>query len=233
MGIPHLVLLSVVSALLATSSAAAAGEPTERTLSFARWDGEAVARAIFDETNVRRTAAGLPALARSMNAEAAARVQVEYIARTRTLSHSNPTSGQRTVGDRLRSAGAPWRFAAENVLFEHLLDYVNGRLVYPRPAAGGGQEFSYTPNGPALRPRTPRSLARASLDQWMNSPGHRANILARDATQLGCAAVPVAEGKIPGLSVVYAAQVFLAPGPAAPGESGQSRSIVRDGRLGR
>ena len=213
MGIPRFVLLIVALAPFAASSVTAAGEPAEKTLSFARWDGEAVARAIFEETNVRRTAAGLPALARSTNAEAAARVQAEYIARARTLSHTNPAPGQRTVGDRLRSAGATWRFAAENVLFEHLLDYVNGRLVYPRPAAAGGQEFSYTPNGPALRPRTPRGLARAALDQWMNSPGHRANVLARDATQLGCAAVPVAEGKIPGLSVVYAAQVFLAPSP--------------------
>ena len=46
--------------------------------------------------------------------------------------------------------------------------------------------FSCTPNGKAIQNHTYISLAKYVVDLWMNSEGHRKNILNPNALQLGC-----------------------------------------------
>lgn len=45
-----------------------------------------------------------------------------------------------------------------------------------------GVHFSYAGENIAAGQQTPQSV----VDSWMKSPGHRANILKKDYTQIGC-----------------------------------------------
>jgi len=48
--------------------------------------------------------------------------------------------------------------------------------------------FSYEPEGDPIKPHTYVGFALSLLDHWMNSPGHRKNILDKNPAHLGCAA---------------------------------------------
>ncbi|MBS4014319.1 MAG: CAP domain-containing protein [Bacteroidetes bacterium] len=76
------------------------------------------------------------------------------------FSHINSkTKKRRNTGDRARLAGINNPFIAENIA------------------------YNYISNG-----ETYLDLAEKIMNQWMNSPGHRANILSENALQLGCGA---------------------------------------------
>jgi uncharacterized protein YkwD len=52
-------------------------------------------------------------------------------------------------------------------------------------------------------------FAKALLDDWMSSPGHRENILHKSARYLGCACVPLLEDA--SMEKIYCTQVFFTP----------------------
>jgi uncharacterized protein YkwD len=81
--------------------------------------------------------------------------------------------------DRARRVGVGNPHIGENI-HDHGVIPAQGP-VYP---VGRGQ-FAATPDGRPLPAYTYRGLARAIVDEWMASRGHRANILRRDARQLG------------------------------------------------
>lgn len=169
-----------------------------------------IAAAIFHETNRRRLAAKRPALKHSVDAATAARWQSEVMARERFLDHENPVDpGLRTLDDRVRRAGLKIRMASENVALAFALRYEAGREFFTRKGRGGRPEFSYTEKGSVIRMHSPLSFATALLDQWMDSPGHRENILSTEPTHLGCHAAPATNDLE--MPVFYATQVFFAP----------------------
>ncbi len=63
---------------------------------------------------------------------------------------------------------------------------------------------------------------------WMNSPGHRANILGASYTEMG---VGVAEGYYKGLKVVVAVQHFGAPLSVCPSIEGNLKQQIIDGQV--
>ena len=79
-------------------------------------------------------------------------------------------------------AGFDFRFLAENVATQFTIQYQSGRTVYRVPAGTG---FSYRPDGPPLPRHTYRTFAATVLAQWMNSPGHRQNILSDEPERFG------------------------------------------------
>ncbi len=174
-------------------------------------DAAKAARAIIKETNRRRATAGLASLAFSPAAQTAARWQAAYLAKTNTLGHVQPYSSRRTIGDRVRAAGVEFRYAAENVALDYRLNYIPGRLIYPRD--GNPSVISYTPNGPPLETHSPDSFARSVVGLWFNSAGHRRNLLSREATQIGCAIAdaPPRNGDLAALGRIMVAQVFVTP----------------------
>ena len=80
-------------------------------------------------------------------------------------------------------AGAANPKAAENIITEVAIEYESGENVYVRDRKKG--HFSRTADGPILPRHTYRSFAKSVVDRWMDSPGHRKNILAKDALQIG------------------------------------------------
>lgn len=146
-------------------------------------DHELLCAALFHETNLRRRQTGRPPLGHSPRLDAAARMQAADMAQYGFLSHTNPhRPGGRTPGDRAQLAGFHFRFLAENVATHFAIQYQSGKTVY-RVQSGTG--YSYRPNGPPIPGHTYRSFASTLLDQWMNSPGHRRNILSDQPRQFG------------------------------------------------
>ena len=113
---------------------------------------------LFELTNARRTAAGLPPLEPDAALSAAARGHSEDMLRRRFFDHVNPD--RETPQDRVkRDADQPAIGVGENIWMW------SGAIVPPGEA-----------------------LARQAIDEWMASPAHRENVLRAGYTRLGIGA---------------------------------------------
>lgn len=175
---------------------------------FERVDLNLLSAAIFHETNRRRANNKLPALGFDTAAGRAADLQAQIMAKTGEISHENRNPQYATLGQRLAAVGLKPRFAAENLAYTFAVQYRSGERLYVREE-NGEKVFSYRPAGPPLAPHTYVSFAKAVVDQWMDSPGHRRNLLHREPKFLGVGCRPAKDEA--GLPMVYCCQVFYAP----------------------
>jgi uncharacterized protein YkwD len=139
---------------------------------------------VFDRTNAARRAAGLPALARSVNLMSAAQLQADQMVQAGRMDHDLPGQPYPSLKSRLAAVQYDVRAAGENI--------------------AEGQ----------------RSAA-AALTTWMDSPGHRANILSRDYTELGTGVAAARNGRL------YFVQVFGRP--ARTSSSSSTSRVARPG----
>ena len=142
--------------------------------------------AVLYLTNVEREKRGLTALAYDPLLETAAQDHSVDMRDRGFFSHTSPVRGKRTVSDRYRAVGLPQTATGENIAISFGIAYQAGRSVYS-PAQNGGY-FSYEYQGEPILPHTYLSAADAVVTQWMNSPGHRANILRSHFRHLGVGA---------------------------------------------
>jgi uncharacterized protein YkwD len=172
-------------------------------------DSELLSAAVLHETNRRRAEKGLRPLKYHAKAERAAEIQSKIMKKRGSISHENPGNAlYETLPKRVRAAGVNPGFAAENVATAFGLRYESGKGFFKREE-GGKTVFSYSPKGSSIRPHTYVSFAEALVEAWMNSPGHRDNILHKEPESLGVSCVgSVGES---GLPIFYCTQVFLAP----------------------
>jgi uncharacterized protein YkwD len=142
-----------------------------------------IERATLDAINAQRAAHDLPPLQPFPNLETAARGHSEEMARLDYMSHDSPTPGRKDFTDRLRLAGmVEFGKAGENIQRAPL----------------------------ALRNHSADQVAQALVDAWMDSEGHRKNILDEDYVFTGIGAVWSARG-------IYATQLFASK--AVPAET--------------
>lgn len=174
-----------MAAGLATAASAhpgvrgAARRAAER-IDFAAVDETLLAAAIVAETNARRADGGVPPLRLHPLLSQMARRHAERMVQHGFYSHGDPLDPELArPDDRARRIGIENPHIGENI-HDHRAIVADGP-VYPL----GEGRFSATPDGPPLPAYTYRALARAIVDEWMASSGHRANILRRDARQLG------------------------------------------------
>jgi uncharacterized protein YkwD len=178
-------------------------------IAFERVDLNLLSAAILHETNRRRAENRSPALAFDAAAARAANLQAQIMAKTGDVSHENPGNPQHaTLTQRLASVGLNPRFAAENLAYTFAVRYRSGDRVYVREE-NGEKVFSYKPDGPSIPPHTYISFAKAVVDQWMHSPGHRTNLLHREPKFLGVGCRPATNDS--GLPMIYCCQVFYTP----------------------
>jgi uncharacterized protein YkwD len=115
--------------------------------------------------------------------EKSASIHSENMVKQSFFSHNNPRSRKfKTPEDRARFVGIANPFIAENIIESFVLQYKQGKNVY----TGGKGIFMYKLGGKPIKAHTYLSLGETVLNDWMNSPGHRSNILSKDAKQLGC-----------------------------------------------
>jgi len=182
-----------------------AGEPLEADA----LDLELLAAAVFHETNRIRQKYALPLLTFDADAAEAARLQSRVMAEDGEIRHENPGHEElRTLRDRVSRVGMQPAFAGENVASAFLLRYESGEPFYTR-RENDTRVISRSPGGPAIPAHTAVSFAEDLLGRWMESPGHRENILHESPARLGTAVVPAQERG--GMWLLYCTQVFYTP----------------------
>lgn len=156
-----------------------------RVISFENPDYRSIHAAIYFVTNEIRVKNKLPALEYSRNLEIAAYNHAKHMVEGGFFAHVNPRETSRKDPEaRARLAGILNPHIAENIAISFAIRYKAGAAIYPRENGG----FSYTPKGPIIETHTALSFADAVLEQWMNSAGHRANILSPKAKSVGAGA---------------------------------------------
>lgn len=139
------------------------------------WDEEAehgaLEGAILELTNRERTARGLSALAPDAKLAAVARGHSADMASRGYFDHSSPEG--RSARDRAEACG-----------YETRKELGGGRF-----AVGVAENIQKIPTGQVIGigqvDDDPESVARAQVRAWMESPGHRRNILTARYTRLG------------------------------------------------
>ena len=140
--------------------------------------------AIFYVTNEKRIKHGLKALKFTLPLEIAAYNHSKRMVLKRFFSHNDPNSSKRRKpANRARLAGIKNPKIAENITTSCAIRYKAGRSAYKRSGRGN---LSYTPKGRIIPWHTYLSFGENIVRQWMNSPGHRRNILSKKALQHGC-----------------------------------------------
>ncbi len=141
--------------------------------------------AVFYETNRQRVKYGLSIFRHSVTLEKAAKGHSNDMVAYNFFSHTSRVRGKRELIDRIRMAGltnpAGW---AENIANNFAIEYESGRAVYA-PSQNGGY-FSYKLKGEPILTHTYVGFGKEVVNGWMNSPGHRANILRGQMRYLGC-----------------------------------------------
>jgi len=175
-------------------------------IDFAAIDYPLLQAAVFYLTNLERTNRGMAPLAYSPELEAAAHAHSVAMRDRGFFSHTSPVPGMRSVQDRTRAAGFANPAVGENIARSFGIAYEAGRGVYS-PVQNGGY-FSYSYRGEPIPPHSYRSAAAAVVEQWMGSPGHRANILRSEYRHLGVGAVHFTDRSFYDMDSFYFTQNF-------------------------
>ncbi len=173
------------------------------------FDAALLSAAIFHRTNAVRAEHELPALEYSTQAAKAAQAHSEAMANGDYLSHGTPKKKKNlSPYERLHNEGLQPQFSAENIAFSFLLKYESGKPFFTREE-NGKTLYSYEPEGEPLQSNTYLSFASSIVQQWMDSPPHRKNLLSKEPTQLGVGAALSTTKS--GFDQIYSTQDFLAP----------------------
>ena len=171
-------------------------------------DHSLLSAAIFQETNKKRKEHGKPQLGHLPRLDEAARMHAQDMAENEYVAHVNKREQElRTPLKRVREVGLEnIRFVAENVASHFGIQYEPGKIVFPEKK-DGDTEYYYQPGGKPIANHTFRSFAESLLDEWMNSPGHRKNILSEQPKFLGTGCSVDADDK--GMTKFYCVQLFF------------------------
>ncbi|MGI9393881.1 MAG: CAP domain-containing protein [Boseongicola sp.] len=138
-------------------------------------------QAIRTEVNFHRCRAGLRSLADAGNGLAnQAKKHSSWMARAQQLTHRSTVAGSATFKQRLKRSGVKFRTGAENIGMVHRYRIDNQRFKIVNSSAC---QFT-TYDGKPLPAHSYASLARHVVNLWMNSPGHRKNILNSKVTKM-------------------------------------------------
>lgn len=176
----------------------------DEEIDFQDVDYDRLQAACFLTSNKTRVANGVAALKYDPRLEAAAAKYARTMSRENFIAHVYPADpARREPSDRVRDEGVSNPYIAENIALVPGYPVPDGTAVYVRP---GG--FSIEPNGQMIGPHTYQGIVDAVMTGWMNSPGHRKNLLSKDALQLGCGASLTSQGEMPMMIFVQNFQLY-------------------------
>lgn len=155
-----------------------------QTIDFTRLDYPLLNAAIFFVTNEARVENDRKPLTFALELERSAFLHAKSMVEQSFFSHENPyDKARKTPEHRARLAGIKNPFVAENIATRSGIVYEPNTPFYLIDANQG--TFSYTSGGPIIPNHTYLSFAEAIVKQWLDSPGHRRNLLSKEALQLG------------------------------------------------
>ncbi len=180
----------------------------------ANLDRELMARAIFHETNRVRARMRLSALKPLADLDRAADFQASIGALMHLVSHDNPMPDLATLKLRVERAGLKIKTAAENLAASTILEGGTGPRSVIVQRVAGREVFLDPDTRQEVKPRTYAGMAESLVQQWLNSPGHRANLVSQEMEYLGVSVRP--RKTAGGMDSLYAVQVFFTPLAAPP-----------------
>jgi len=137
--------------------------------------------AIRVEVNYHRCRAGLAPVGDAGNglSKQATKHSV-WMARSQQLTHRSTVARSATLKQRVKNAGVRFRAGSENIGMVHRYQIDNKRF---KIVNSGACQFS-TYEGQSLPAHSYASLARHVVTLWMDSKGHRKNILDRKVNRM-------------------------------------------------
>ena len=157
-------------------------EALDKTIDFKSLDTALLDAAVFHYTNLERRKKGKPALLFSMALYRAAQLHTLEMIQTQRLSHTNKKG--KGFRDRIVALDKNFSVTGENIANIHPLMVKNSQ-AYTYQKVNGEYRF-YHSNGKEIKAETYRTLAQKLVKAWMDSPGHKENILDTDYTHVGC-----------------------------------------------
>ncbi len=155
-------------------------------------------RAVIERVNAERCKRSLSPVKTAPGLREQATRHSTWMARHQKLSHKASGGFKRSLKDRLRASGVRFRTGAENIGWVHLYA-IDGHNFVIRSS----QKCHFIANGGRRVGRhSYNSLASLIVRKWMESPGHRKNILGKQLRYSG-----VGAGIQPGSQ--YCGSVFL------------------------
>ena len=179
-------------------------------VNFASFDPGFMSAAIFHETNRVRRELGLAPFAHLAKLDSAGDLKASIGVVQRELVHENPLPLTATPADRVKAVGIAYRHVAENIARLSLFDLPPGTTQVGVRDRNGHSEYYHLDTKQAIELRTYAGFAESVVRSWMNSPGHRANIVNPELTALGCAA-RTCRSALNQQEQIYAVQVFCTP----------------------
>ena len=176
----RIVLAAFLSVLMLTAAAPAREGQSPASLARAIEEAEALIAEGIDEARTRLEPE-VPKLVRNGELDRIARQRSEAIARGVDPFGHEDSKGRQAATDMMRERISPYGAFGENIMYEFH----------------------------SRAPFSPERFAKAAVDGWLKSPGHRANILSPyfDRSGIGVA--------LNG-TTAYATQVFMGPPRTAP-----------------
>ena len=141
-------------------------------------------RAVVSRVNVERCKRGLSPLKPISGLRKQAAKHSTWMAQRQKLSHKASGSFNRSLSDRLKASGVRFRTGAENIGMVHLYG-IDGRRFMIRSS----DQCHFTgKGGRRIGRHSYDSLAKLVVRKWMESPGHRKNILGKKLRYSGVGA---------------------------------------------
>jgi uncharacterized protein YkwD len=184
----------------------------QQTIDFENIHYPLLSAAIFYATNRMRLNHGRPPFMHAQSLEEAASMHARDMVRLNFFSHHNPHDPEkRTFSQRLAMFGVEEGYRAENISEMFGIRYEQGASLIPPDRTNG--VFRDYGTGEPIPNHTYLSLARAILEGWMKSSGHRVNILNRNLIYLGCGAYHYRNESFYGMDQFKAVQNFASAVP--------------------
>ena len=143
---------------------------------------------IFHLTNNERSKFDLPIFLFYENLYKSSIFHSESMIKYNYFDHiNNIEKKMKTPYDRIFYFNDSYTAFAENILENNLLEYEGEVLNYRTEFNSDGTLSYYNIKGDKIHYGTYIFIAQRLITQWMNSPGHRANILNKKLSHLGCA----------------------------------------------
>lgn len=177
------------------------------TIDFDAPDYATLATAMERLTNAERKKQGIAALATNRILRRSSERYAQRMVAEGFLAHEDPTSTDlHTPPQRVAAAGGANPATSENIADVPAFRVESGEPFYVLDAEH--YVIAREPDGPPIEAHTYATFAATVVEGWMNSPGHRRNLLNPDALEQGIGAQMYLQNGIPAFVVVQNFQLF-------------------------
>lgn len=177
-------LVSLSSAAQAACSRAALPAAAAQPVRVNAPDQALFNAAVLAEVNYQRCLKGLRPVRADASLMRAAYMHSNWMASAGKLEHRSNVRGMRSLADRLNAADVSYRTAAENIGMVHRFRIDEGQRFFVRNTSAC---HFVNASGNRIAPYSYGTLAQRVVVLWMESPGHRRNILDRNMNKMGAA----------------------------------------------